>query len=117
MSKMYDFTRLVKKYSSQIEIVTHVKGEYVNGKYVRGEEVVTESEGAVVPMTQRKIYQSGGTLKTTDRQLYALQEIPGPLDGAEIRHKGKTYKVEEDTDYTDYSDAHVYIMRWVEQKK
>lgn len=116
MSKLYDFTRLVRKYSGPIEIITYGNGEYVDGKYVKGEAKIIETEGAVVPMPQRKIYQSGGTLKTTDRQLYMLKEIPRPLDGAEVKHKGKTYSVEEDTDYTDYGDVTVYVLKWVEPK-
>lgn len=113
--KLYNFKRLVRKYSVTFELTTKESGDYIDGRYVEGETTTVSKTGAIVPMSQRKIYQSGGTLSTTDRQLYMLERIEEPLKNAVVTYKGKTYKIEEDTDYTDYSDVSVYVLRWVGQ--
>ena len=111
--KLYNFKRLVRKYSVTFELITHEAGTYKDGRYVETESVTASKTGAIVPLSQRKIYQSGGTLSTTDRQLYMLERITEPLNNATVKYKGKTYKIEEDTDYTDYSDVSVYVLKWV----
>lgn len=116
MSKLYDFRRLVTKYSNSFTLVRKAEGSYQNGRYQEGEETQETKRGAIIPFTQRKIYQSGGYLTATDRQLYMLERIEGALTGAKVIYKGKTYSIEEDTDYTDFSDVSVYILKWVEKK-
>lgn len=114
--KLYNFERLVKKYSVPFKLVVYGEGEYVDGKFVKGEPSELAATGAIVPMSTRKIYQSGGTLDTTDRELYMLTPIPTPLKHTQAVYKGRTYSIEEEKDYTDYSDVSVYILRWVEDK-
>ena len=111
---IYNFRRLVKKYSKTFTLVTHEAGMYVGGRYVEGDETVKAMTGAIIPLSQRKIYQSGGTLSTTDRQLYTLERISESLKGSQVIYKGRTYSIEEDTDYTDYSEVSVYVLRWVD---
>ena len=113
MGKLYDFIRLINKYSNAFELITENEGAYVNGKWQAGLSTVTTMNGAIIPLSQSKIYQSGGTLKQTDRQLYTTTPITSPLDNCKIRYKGKTYSVEEETDYSDYADAYFYILKWV----
>ena len=113
MGKLYDFTRLINKYSSSVELITETDGQYVNGMWQGGLSTVTTIQGAVVPLSERKIYQSGGTLSSTDRQFYTTCKITAPLKNVKIRYKGKTYSVEEETDYGDFSDAYIYVLKWV----
>ncbi len=116
MAKLYNFNRLIAKYSAQcapITLVTASEGGYVGGKYVRGGEVETAIVGAVVPFSDGKIYQSGGALTTKDRQLYMQSPITNPLTGAKVKYKGNLYNIEQDTNYEDYADAYVYSLKWV----
>lgn len=113
MGKLYNFVRLIKKYSVTYELITTSEGGYVNGKYQKGISTVTEMYGAIVPLTERKIYQSGGNYSTKDRQLFSSVPITAPLKDTKVRYKGETYNVEEETNYSDYSDAYVYLLRWV----
>ena len=87
----------------------------LESRYVKPEPTTVEKTGAIIPMSLRKIYQSGGTLKSTDRQLYMIERIKESLDNATVQYKGNTYSIEEDTDYTDYSDVSAYVLRWVGQ--
>lgn len=111
MGKLYNFVRLINKYSNTFELITESEGAYVNGKWQAGLATVTEMEGAIIPLSESKIYQSGGTLKKTDRQLYTTTPITDL--NAKIRYKGKTYSIEEDTNWEDYADAYFYILKWV----
>lgn len=110
MGKLYDFTRLIKKYSNKFEVISSEDGKYVDGKYQAGLSTVEEMSGAIIPMTERKIYQSGGALKSTDIQLYTIKPLP---KDCKVRYKNNTYSVEEETNHEDYADAYVYVLRWV----
>lgn len=109
--KLYNFNRLVQKYSNPFTLTVHGKGTHVDGRYQKGEPTTYEKTGAILPLSQRKIYQSGGTLTTADRQLYTLERIEESLEGSVVTYKGKRYAIEEDTDYTDFSDVSVYVLR------
>lgn len=113
MGKLYDFIRLIKKYSVKYEVVTASEGAYVNGKYQQGIITLEERYGAIVPLSERKIYQSGGNYTSKDRQLFTTMPITSPLKDTKIRYKGDTYSIEEETPYSDYADAYVYVLRWV----
>lgn len=114
MSKLYDFTRLVNKYSKSFEVVYQQDGgSYVGGKYVSAGTVTEAATGAIIPMSERKIYGSGGTYTAKDRQLIMLEPVKGPLKGVKVRYKGCEYSVEQETDHTDYSDVNVYWLKWV----
>lgn len=114
MGLLYDFERLIDKYSNKVEIITQQSGQYVNGRYVAAADEVNNISGAVIPLKDEKIYQSGGTLTKSDRQLYTKEPISNDLNGVKVRYKGKTYKVEEDTDYSDYGKIYVYVLKRVD---
>lgn len=114
MAKIYNFNRLVNKYSNDITVKFSGEGKYVNGRYVPGESSKTTVRGAVIPYSTSKIFQSGGNIKLTDMQLYTLDPVGFDLDTVKIIYKDKTYNVEQDTDYTDFSDVYVYKLVYVE---
>ena len=113
MRKLYDFKRLINKYSNSVELLTEHEGSYIGGVWKAGLLTRDFIQGAVIPMSESKIYQSGGTLSKTDRQLYTICPIPSPLANSKIKYKDKIYSIEEDTDYSDYADAYSYVLKWV----
>lgn len=113
---IYNFKRLVRKYSNSFTLRRYGEGTFVDGRYQEGDLLEMTMTGAIVPFTTRKIYGSGGYLTTADRQLFMIERIEGSLKGAEVLYKGKTYSIEEDADYTDFSDVSVYVLKWVEKK-
>lgn len=114
MKKLYNFSRLVRKYSNPFTLTVYGTGTHVDGRYQKGQPTEYSKFGAILPLSQRKIYQSGGTLTSADRQLYMLERIEESLKGSRVTYQGKTYAIEEDTDYTDFSDVSVYVLRWVD---
>lgn len=114
MAKIYNFNRLVKKYANDIIVKTSSTGTYLAGRYMPGEVTTTTVRGAVIPYSTTKVYQSGGNIKTSDMQLYTLDPVNFKLDDVRIEYKNKTYTIEQDTDYSDFSDVYVYKLVFVE---
>lgn len=111
--KLYNFYRLIEQHCVTFTYRKPQEGRYEAGKWVKGEPVEQQLRGAIIPMSERKIYSSGGTYTTKDRHLYLLAPLEGPLKGAEVVCKQNVYSVEEETDYADYADVAVYTLRWV----
>ena len=111
--KLYNFTRLIQKYSLDFTVHQKKGGEYVAGKWVDGEPVVTPMRGAVVPLSEKKIYDSGGTYTTQDRELYLTRRLDGDLSALTVCFKGNTYAVEESRNFEDYADVAVYVLKWI----
>ena len=114
--KLYNFTRLINKYS--VEFCLHKKhGEYVGGRWETSDEVVEKMHGAIVPMSDRKIYGSGGTYTQGDRELYLFKPLMGDLSDFQVVYGQTTFNVEESRDYSSYADVYVYVLKRVEAGK
>lgn len=113
MAKLYNFNRLIEKYSVDFTLVYEAEGTYDSGVYVAGEKTETPCRGAFVPISERKIYQSGGTLTEKDYNLYMRVPIDKPLKTTTARYKGNEYKLEQETNYEEYADAYIYVAKWV----
>lgn len=109
---MFDFTDLIEKYSVSYTLIIPQKGGYVDGYYQAGAEERKEMEGAIVPYKESRIYQSGGSLTQEDRELYSMARLEFEKNLV-VEHKGKKYKVESETDYSDYADVYVYALKRV----
>ena len=110
--KLYDFSRLIRKYSVEFSL-TKSQGEYVGGKWEQTEEAVEKMNGAIVPMSDRKIYTSGGTYTQGDRELYLTKPLTGDLSDFTVLYKGNTFKVEESRNFGDYADVYIYILKHI----
>ena len=115
MVERYNFVDLIRRHSVTFELLTYSGGSYVGGKFQNGDETVSERSGAILPLTDRKIYQSGGTYTTKDRALYMSTPLEGALKTLRVRYKGNVYSVEDERDFEDYSEAYIYTLKWVEQ--
>lgn len=70
------------------------------------------AKGALIPLPQRLIYESGGRLTEADRQLYSLDHNI-PLK-SRITYKGLKYYVESKTPYEDFADFSTYTLKGVD---
>lgn len=114
--KLYNFARLINKYS--VTFCLHrEQGAFVSGKWEEGGALVKEMRGAIVPMNDRKIYQSGGTYDQSDRELFLTSPLPLPLSQWRVVYKDNSYAVEDGRDFADYSDAAVYNLKRIAGKE
>lgn len=111
---MYDFKRLIKKYSkSPIHIIRETDGYYdpmQGGLWIDGDIEEIEIEGAVVPLKGNEIdYREGAVYTNKDRKVYTYQSID---IGEKIKHKDNIYTVSEQKDYSDFDvDLNIYIVK------
>lgn len=111
----FDFNRLITKYSAPFTLKTPSEGSYVSGHYVEGGETEETRTGAIIALSETKVYQSGGYLTTQDRHLYSLTPIEGALEGCKVVFDGNTYSVEEDAQNGNerFTGVYSYVLKWV----
>ena len=109
--RLYNFTRLIKKYSVSFTLHKSHGGRYVGGKWEVGEDIVEKMTGAIVPISDSKIYGSGGTYTTQDRELYLSKPLKSPLSDYRVVYKGNTYAIENARNFEDYADVVVYTLK------
>lgn len=115
--KLYNFKRLIEKYSVTFTLKQMQKGGFVDGKWEQGEAQATQMRGAIVPIRDRKIYGSGGTYTEQDRELYLFKPLEGALSDFRVTYKGNTYGVEDGRNFEDYADVMVYTLKWISKSK
>lgn len=113
MAKLYNFIRLINKYSQAFTVEVEQGGTYDGGIYQPAEPQVYELTGAIVPLGESKIYHSGGAYTAQDRDLYMHTPIPDALKQGVVRYKGNKYTIEELTDFDEYADAYIYRLKRV----
>lgn len=113
MKASYRFKNLIKKYSTYFKVIEKGKGSYdtKTGKYIEGADNEVPMKGCVVPYAESVVYQSGGTILQSDRQIICLREID---QKATIIYKNKKYKVLQETPYDEYGDFYIYQARRVD---
>lgn len=116
-SLFLDFGDLIEDFSFEFEMLLPAKDEPTQKRDDLGKPIKTTApatvigRGALIPLPQRTIYESGGRLTESDRQLYSLDHNIPPK--TKIFHEGVTYHVEGKTPYTPYSDFSLYILKGV----
>ena len=109
---LYKFAKLIEKYSVSCQLVEIAEGSWKAGKWIEGEQTTTDINGAIVPISEKRIQNSGGSYKQGDCEFITTK----PLvihSNTYIIHKGKKYKLEDATDYSDYADFNIYVARRV----
>lgn len=112
MPQLYQFADLIREYSVPFEVEDVQEGAYNDlGEFVEGVTVLVPMRGALIPLASSVIYQSGGRLDESDRQLI---KMGAPLTlGSHVRYKGQRYTVESWTNFGDYGDFNTYLLKHV----
>lgn len=114
MGILYNFNRLIKKYSSEFKTITLINGYYNdNGDWVKGDEAETTMTGAIISFTEDKIYRSSGTLTSNDKRLFTLEPINNALKGSKVLYDGKVYSVEQSRDNAKFTGVWAYTLKYV----
>ena len=108
---LYNFTRLINKYSTDFTLIVPSEGYYEGGIYKEGKSTTEVLTGAIIPLSKRKIYQLGGNYTAQDKELYMIKRINKALLGGKVLYKGDYYSIEEETDYSDFAEIYHYMLR------
>ena len=97
----FRFERLITKYGRRFDIIIPAMGEYVGGVWKEGKPVIEEEFGAILSLSETKLYQLGGTLSAQDRHLYMNHAIRHHIE--ENRSRGNE----------EFTGVYAYTLRWV----
>lgn len=110
----FHLQRLIDKYSNKFTAILPQQGSYDDsGEYVKGEPKKVVLYGAILNISDKKIYNSNGTLTTEDRQLYYKGKLTNQLLGAKILYNGRYYSVESETDNSIFTGVSTYTLKYV----
>lgn len=110
----FHFDRLIEKYSSEFMAILPSKGSYDDsGEYIQGKPEKVSLYGAILDISEKKIYNSNGTLTQKDKQLFIKGELTSNLIGAKIVYEDKQYNVEEETENCKFTGFSSYVLKFV----
>ena len=109
---LYNFSRLIKKYSVECQLVNVTEGNWKAGTWQEGDTTKTEIKGAIVPITEKRIQNSGGSYKQGDCE-FITTELIEINSNTYLVCNDKKYKLQDSTDYSNYADFNIYIARRV----
>ena len=118
---MFKFKRLIDKYTVSFTVEYALPGKEeptVNdyddlGNYIGGPKFDSpvQEKGALIPLSEKVIYNSSGRLTNADRILYSLNH--NITEKSRITYKDLVYSVESKIPYEDYADFAQYTLKAV----
>lgn len=120
-SKMFEFQDMLEDFEDDIQIILTTTDTSVNsgydeetgewpGKKTPAEPEIINTRGVMLPYSANEVYQSGGRLTQSSRQLIINMDIP---EKAIIVHNGQKYSNERKVGYEDFADFAQYELKWV----
>lgn len=111
MAKLYNFKRLIDKYSVPCQHITRQPGHYdEDGIWREPQDVTRDTRAAILPVPERTLYESGGRYTAADRLIISLESYPMQ---SHLLYKKQKYRIEEIADFTEYADFNQYLAKWV----
>ncbi len=112
--QIFNFTRLVNKYSKKITVITLSKDKFDSkGDLIKGEEKQTVMQGAVIRHRTSKIYNSNGVLTDDDYALYLTEKPKFDLIGSIIVVDNQKFKVQSKLDNSEFTGVWSFNIRYV----
>jgi hypothetical protein len=111
--ELFEFKEMIDDYG--ISLTYHPpsaeKGWKENGDPIEGTPVdPVQIIGVLLPLSDDELrYVDQGTYTTKDRKIITTSELKF---GQTVDYKGISYTVQNEKDYTDYSDVYIYYARW-----
>ena len=107
----FDFCNIINKYSVNFKaIITVNKSFNDEGIYLDTNEE-KELTGAIISISDGKIYRSDGTLTSKDKYLFVFEKLP--IKDTEIIYSENRYRVEEEVENAEFTGVYQYILKYV----
>lgn len=107
----FDFYDLIDKYSTTFKPLIASENSYDDtGEYLCVKEE-KELIGAIIGISDSKLYRSAGTLTDKDKYLFMFEELP--LNDTEIIYKNNRYKVEGQVENAEFTGVYQYTLKYV----
>ena len=112
----FNFNRLISKYSREFTVIVNSGGEYdAKGDWVDGEKREITMTGAIMAMSESKVYNSNGAYTSKDKVLYMTEPLSDALFDCDVKFLGNVYKIDStvEADDADFTGVYHYILKWV----
>lgn len=112
--RYFNFNNLIDKYTVDFTAINSGVGGYDDlGEWVAATPVKTDMRGAIIGISETKIYRSDGVLTEKDKELY-MKEPLGPIDKAYILYDGNKYRVEANPqNNSQFTGVFQYTLKWI----
>lgn len=112
--QIFNFSRLVNKFSRKITVITNSKGDFDSkGDWIEGEEKRTVIKGAVIRHRANKIYNSNGLLTDDDYAMYLIEKPPFDLIGSTVIVDNQKFKVQSKLDNSEFTGVWSFNIHYV----
>ena len=111
----FNFSALIKKYETTFTVISSSDGYYDDlGEYQQGAITETQKKGAIIGLSDTKMYRSEGALTAKDKELYMNESLGCDFDKAHVAFNGNKYKVEsQPNDNHNYTGVWSYTLKWI----
>ena len=112
--KYFNFDNLINKYSVEFTLLSESKGYHNEvGDWVTGKPIQVKKQGAIIGISENKIYRSDGVLTEKDKELYMRQSL-GDITKSYVIHGGNKYHVEQNpNNNSTFTGVWQYTLKWV----
>lgn len=113
--RYFDFDSLIDKYTVDFTVLNAGEGSYDDkGDWVVSGSEEEQKQGAIIGISENKIYRSDGVLTEKDKQLYTKESL-GRIDKAHVVYDGNKYKVEQEPSEgnAQFTGVFSYVLKWV----
>ncbi|TQR21800.1 hypothetical protein [Psychrobacillus vulpis] len=112
MPEIISFKEMIEVNGVPFNALIAIDGQYINGKWVQGGHDNVQMKGVILPLSNDDLkYVESGTYTVKEKKLLTTE----PIDiGTQIDYKNDVYTLQAFKDYTEYTDVHIYLMRWRE---
>lgn len=112
--KYFHFERLIRKYISSFTLYVVSEGGYDdNGDYTKLNTEQVSCEGAVISLSDSKIYRSNGTLTSKDKILFMLKPIKNDLKGSTVVYEDNVYRIVNCEENFKFTGVYAYTLKYV----
>ncbi|MFJ5565209.1 hypothetical protein [Lysinibacillus xylanilyticus] len=110
MPELMIFKEVIEQNSVPFTAFIDQEGQYINGKWVLGKPTEVPMAGIILPLNNDDLkYIESGVYTVKEKKLYVVDPIK--ID-TKVKYKGDTYTVQSFKDLTDFTDVHIYLMRY-----
>lgn len=112
----FNFSRLIGKYSREFTVIVNSEGEYdAKGDWTDGEKQEITMTGAIMAVSENKVYNSNGAYALKDKVLYMTEPLNNALFDCHVKFRGNVYKIDGavESDDADFTGVYHYVLKWV----
>lgn len=115
MKPFFNFKSLIEKYNSTFTLRTYLPPTIDSkGDYVKSTPVDTQKNGAIISISDYKIYSSDGYYTVRDKNLFMSEQLNVDYDAVKIIYQNSMYKIESSpNDNNEYTGVWTYILKYV----